>query len=166
MATYIKTYSPKAVTVSWGGIPITGYSDGEFLNITLNADLTDEVVGAAGDVALTKIANFTGTITLTLLQNAETNLDLSNIYAVQQRSDDVVRANMTIRDPSGSTLYDCRDVHMKRCADVMLSDGQNSKQWTFFCSNLIPVSANSEIVQALGIASQVNAAADLLGLGV
>lgn len=165
MATYIKTYAPQEVKIAWGGFPLTGFSDGEYINITVNADVTDEVIGAQGDVALTKIANWTGTVTLTLLQNAETNLYLSGIFAAQQRAADVVRENMTIVDPSGSTLYECRDTHMKRSADVVLSDGQNSKTWTFFVSNLVPVSSNSEITQALGIASQINAAANLLGVG-
>lgn len=165
MVDFVRTYAPQEVRVAWGGFPITGFADGEFINITLNADVTDEVIGAQGTVALTKIANWTGTVTLTLLQNAEANLYLSGIYAAQQRAADVVRENMTITDPSGSTLYECRLTHMKRAADVVLSDGQNSKTWTFFVSNLVPVSSNSEITQALGIASQMNAAAELLGVG-
>lgn len=165
MAGFIKTYAPQEVRIAWGGFPLTGFADGEFVNITVNSDVTDEVVGAQGEVALTKIANWTGTVTLTLLQNAESNLYLSGIYAAQQRAADVVRENMTIVDPSGSTLYECRDTHMKRPSDVVLSDGQNSKQWTFFVSNMIPVSSNSEITNALGIASQMNAAAELLGVG-
>jgi hypothetical protein len=162
---YIKTYSPQSVRIAWAGVPITGYADGEFVTITPNSDLTDEVVGAAGDVALTKIANYTAMVTVTLLQNAESNLYLSNIYAAQQRADDIVRENLTIVDPSGSTLYECRDAHLKTAAPVTLSDGQNAKTWTWFVSNMIPVSSNSEITQALGISSQVAAAAELLGVG-
>lgn len=165
MATYIKTYAPQEVKIAWGGFPITGLADGEFVTITPNSDLTDEVVGAQGDVALTKIANWTGTVTLTLLQNAECNLYLSNLYAGQQRAADIIRENMTITDPSGSTLYECRDTHMKTAAPVTLSDGQNSKVWTFYVSNMIPVSSNSEVTNALGIASQAAAAASLLGIG-
>jgi hypothetical protein len=162
---YIKTYAPQNVKIAWGGFPLTGFADGEFVTITPNSDLTDEVIGAQGDLALTKIANWTGTVTITLLQNSECNLYLSGIYAAQQRAADIVRATMTITDPSGSTLYECRDTHMKTAAPVTLSDGQNSKQWTFFVGNMIPVSSNSEITQALGIASQIAATADLLGLG-
>jgi hypothetical protein len=162
---YIKTYAPQAVRIAWGGFPLSGFADGEFVTVTPNSDLTDEVVGAGGDVALTKIANWTGTVTITLLQNAETNLYLSNIYYAQQRADDIVRENLTIVDPSGSTLYECRDTHLKTAAPVTLSDGQNAKTWTFFVSNMIPVSSNSEITQALGVASQVAAAAELLGVG-
>jgi hypothetical protein len=162
---YIKTYAPQEVRISWAGLPLTGFADGEFVTITPNSDLTDEVVGAQGDLALTKIANWTGTVTITLLQNAETNLYLSNIYAAQQRAADVVRENLTIVDPSGSTLYECRDAHLKTAAPVTLSDGQNAKSWVFFVGNMIPVSSNSEITQALGIASQIGAAAELLGVG-
>jgi hypothetical protein len=165
MATYIKTYAPQEVKIAWGGFPFSGFADGEFVTITPNSDLTDEVVGAQGDVALTKIANWTGMVTITLLQNAECNIYLSNLYSAQQRSPDIIRENMTITDPSGSTLYECRDAHMKTAAPVSLGDGQNAKQWIFFVSDLVPVSSNSEITNALGIASQANAAANLLGVG-
>ena len=161
---YIQTYAPQNVRIAWGGFPFNGFAEGEFVTITPNSDLTDEVVGAQGDVALTKIANYTGTVTVTLLQNAETNLYLSNIYAAQQRADDIVRENLTITDPSGSTLYECRDTHLKTAAPVTLSDGQNAKTWTFFVSNMIPVSTNSEVTSLLGIGAQMEAAASLLGL--
>jgi hypothetical protein len=162
---YIRTYAPQEVKIAWGGFPITGFADGEFVTITPNSDLTDEVVGAQGDVALTKIANWTGTVTVTLLQNADCNIYLSNLYYAQQRAKDIVRENMTIVDPSGSTLYECRDAHLKTPPVVTLADGQNAKTYTFFVSNLVPVSSNSEITSALGIASQAAAAASLLGVG-
>lgn len=166
MASYLKTYSPQSVRVAYGGFPLTGMADGQFLSITLNSDLTDEVVGSQGDIGITKIANYTATVTLTLLQNAESNIYLSAMYSAMQRADDIVRANMTIRDPSGSVIYDCRDTHIKRATDVVLGDGQNSREWTFFVSNIVPVNGDSESVQALGITSQVNAALDLVGLGI
>lgn len=162
---YIRTYAPQEVKIAWGGFPLTGFADGEFVTITPNSDLTDEVVGAQGDVALTKIANWTGMVTITLLQNADCNIYLSNLYAGQQRAKDIIRENMTIVDPSGSTLYECRDAHMKTAAPVTLADGQNAKQWVFFVSNLVPVSSNSEVTNALGIASQAASAASLLGVG-
>lgn len=162
---YVRTYAPQEVKIAWGGFPITGFADGEFVTITPNSDLTDEVIGAQGDVALTKIANWTGTVTFTLLQNADCNVYLSNLYFGQQKAKDIIRENLTITDPSGSTLYDCRDAHMKTAAPVTLGDGQNSKTWTFFVSNMVPVSSNSEITNALGMAAQAAAAAELLGVG-
>lgn len=162
----LRTYAPERVSVSWGGIFITGFAEDEFINCTPNANATETVVGAQGDVALTKIANRTGTVTLTLLQNADANIYLSNIYLAQQLGDtDVISANLTIRDPSGSTLWDCRDCHIETAASVSLSSGQNAKTWTFFCKSMMAVGANSDLVTGLGVAAQVNAAAGLLGIG-
>lgn len=163
MAGYIKTYAPQDVVVAWGGAPITGFADDTFVEATFNSDLTDEVIGAQGEVALTKIANYTGTVTITLLQNAPANLALANVYLKDQRASDVSRANLTITDPSGSLLMECQDAHLKTFAPVTLGAGQNAKSWTFFVSNMIPFGSNSNITTLLGIASQVNAFAEVLG---
>jgi hypothetical protein len=51
---------------------------------------------------------------------------------------------------------------LKRSADVTLGSGQNAKTYTFFVDELVAVGANSEIANALGIASRVNAAAGVI----
>lgn len=159
----INVYSPKEVVLSWGGAPITGLADDTFIEATFNADSTEEVIGAQGDVALTKIANGTGTVTITLLQNATTNVALANVYLKDQLEGKISRANLTITDPSGSLLMECQDAHLKTFAPVTLGASQNAKAWTFFVSKMIPVGTNSNVTSLLGIASQVNAFAEVLG---
>lgn len=159
---YIKTYSPKDVVIAWGGVAITGLAEDTFLTVTRNADNSEEVVGAQGDVALTKVANTTGMIELTLLQNADANNILSNLQLLQDGESDLFRANMTIQDPSGGTIWEAKDTHLKKGTDVTLGASQNGKTWQFFVSDLQAVGANSAIVNALGIASRVNAAAGLI----
>lgn len=159
---YIKTYSPKDVVIAWGGVAITGLSDDTFVSVTRNTDNSEEVVGAQGDVALTKVANTTGMIELTLLQNADANNILSNIQLLQDGASDLFRANMTIQDPSGGTIWEAKDAHIKKATDVVLGASQNGKTWQFFVSELQAVGANSAIVNALGIASRVNAAAGVI----
>lgn len=159
----INVYSPKQVVVAWGGAPITGMADDTFIEAAFNADSTEEVIGAQGDVALTKIANGTGTVTLTLLQNATTNIALSNVYLKDQLEGKISRANLTITDPSGSLLMECQDAHLKTFAPVTLGASQNAKAWTFFVSNMVPIGTNSNTTTLLGVASQVNAFAEVLG---
>lgn len=159
---YIKTYSPKDVVIAWGGVAITGLAEDTFLTVTRNADNSEEVVGAQGDVALTKVANTTGMIELTLLQNSVVNNILSNIQLLQDGESDLFRANMTIQDPSGGTIWEAKDTHLKKSTDVTLGASQNGKTWQFFVSDLQAVGANSAIANALGLVSRINAAAGVI----
>lgn len=166
MAT-IKTYSPKDVQISWFGFPITGVAEDTFVTVRLNADASETIVGAQGDVAPTKIANDTGMVELTLLQNAETNIALSDIYLAQRVASDLFKGNMTITDPSGGMLFEVSDAHLMTFAECVLGSGQNAKTWTFFADRITPIGSNSEITQALGVASRVNALFKLVtGSGV
>jgi hypothetical protein len=158
----VKTYSPKDVVIAWGGVAITGVAEDTFITVTRNSDNSDTVVGAQGVVAHTKIADQTGMIELTLLQNAEANVVLTDIQLAQDGASDMFFWNMTITDPSGGMLWDARDAHLRRASDVTLGSGQNAKTYTFFVDELVAVGANSEIANALGIASRVNAAAGVI----
>lgn len=156
MAT-IKTYSPKDVQLAWFGFPLTGMAEDTFVTVRLNSDASETIVGAQGDVAPTKIANDTGMVEVTLLQNSETNIALSDVYLAQMSASDLFKGNMTITDPSGGMLFEVSDAHLMTFAECVLGSGQNAKTWTFFADRIYPIGSNSEITQALGITSRVNA---------
>lgn len=166
MAT-IKTYSPKDVQIAWFGFPLTGMAEDTFVTVRLNSDASETIVGAQGDVAPTKIANDTGMVEVTLLQNSESNIALSDIYLAQRASSDLFKGNMTITDPSGGMLFEVSDAHLMTFAECTLGSGQNAKTWTYFADRLTPIGTNSEITEALGAASRINALVKLAtGSGV
>lgn len=159
----VKTYSPKEVSIAWYGIQFSGLGEDTMVSITRNSDNSTPTVGAQGVIQHVKSADLTGTLEVTLLQNSETNIYLTNIQLLQDNSPDLFFGNMTVTDPSGGQLWDCRDAHLMKSADCVLGSGHNAKTYTFYIDECVAVGANSEIATALGVASRVNAAAGLFG---
>lgn len=133
----IRTYSPENVTVNWGGkFNFTGFADGTFITMTRSTPRTDVVVGAKGDNAITKSANYSGTVEVTLLQNSPTNEYLTYIMNVEDTSGELTRAPIEVIDPSGAVLSIAQRCHIQEPAPTTLGDGQNAKTWVFYTENL------------------------------
>lgn len=131
-------YSPKDVVCSWNGIAITGFAPDSFLRLQRNSDLVTPVVGAGGDVALTRNADKTGTIEIELMQTAESNQYLNALYAKQENMELElgIASNFIIYDPSGSVMATGVNAWLQALPDVELGADQNSKVWTFGCEKL------------------------------
>jgi hypothetical protein len=71
----VSTYDPKKVIITLGGVPISGYADGTFVQIDPNAEAWTKKVGADGEVVRGLSNDNTHTIQVTLLQTS-----LSNAY--------------------------------------------------------------------------------------
>ena len=137
MSNYIREYSPDKVSVTWGGkMPMSGFADGTFISMSRNSARTDVTVGAQGDSGITRSADYTGLVEVTLLQNSPTNQYLTYLMSVEDTSDELVRANMEVIDPSGAVLAIAARCHLQTPADIVLGDGQNAKTWTFFSEHL------------------------------
>ena len=86
----VRTYDPKQVIITVGGVPMSGFSDGTFLEIDRNEPTWNMVVGADGLVTRGKTNNFSGTMTLTLKQSSPSNDVLSGFMAIEEASNGVV----------------------------------------------------------------------------
>jgi hypothetical protein len=71
----VMSYDPKKVIVTLGGVPISGYADGTFVQIDPNGETWVKKVGADGEVSRSLSNDNTHTIQLTLGQ-----MSLSNVY--------------------------------------------------------------------------------------
>lgn len=132
----LTTYSPVEVTVNWGGwVDITNFAAGTAIVAARSVDNTAPEVGMQGDVALTNVADKTGTIAFTLLQTAQTNSILSKIQNRQDRTN-IIRGDLTINDPSGSFLCRGKNAHIMAPPEVALGDAQETREWTFYCEFL------------------------------
>lgn len=175
MAQTLRTYSPQEVTVSWAGVvPISNFADGTAIEVSRNADNTQQLVGMQGDVGLTYNADKTGQITINIMQTGETNRLLSAIQNKQDFTGKLFRGDIVISDPSGSYLCVARNCHIMTAPTVSLGDGQNSKEWVFFAERLdftdapvgfvAPASSVARIAGAVGgLESVSDALNELLG---
>ena len=145
-------WSPKDVNIAWDVLgAITGFADDTFVVLSRNEDMTEEVVGADGKLATTRNADRTGTITVTLMQTAESNTLLSVLAHAQEKATKFLTGAITITDPSGSVLAVGTGAYLKAMPEVTLGSGQNAKEWMFYCEGLeygttaIPDSISSDL---------------------
>lgn len=137
MAMY-QQYSPKDVVCSWNGIAIEGLAPDSFLRLQRTSPLITPVVGAGGQVALTRNADKTGTIEIELMQTSLSNQMLSAIQAKQDNMEleEDISSNFVIYDPSGSVLATGINAWLQELPQIELGRDQNSKTWIFGCEKL------------------------------
>lgn len=137
MAMY-QQYSPKDVVCSWNGIAIEGFAPDSFLRLQRTSPLITPVVGAGGQVALTRNADKTGTIEIELMQTSLSNQMLSAIQAKQDNMEleEDISSNFVIYDPSGSVLATGINAWLQELPQIELGRDQNSKTWIFGCERL------------------------------
>jgi len=77
----VETYDSKKVIITLGGVPISGYTDGTFVNVTANSERWTRKVGADGEVNRALSNDNTSTIDITLLQTSLSNDYLRTVEA-------------------------------------------------------------------------------------
>ena len=133
----VKTYDPKQIVIVLGGIIITGFADGTFLNITYNEDQFALTVGADGEGARAKSNNNSARIEVSLLQTASANALLSNLrrldISIPGRAGVVP---LQIRDVLGGTLYEAQDCWIVKSPDAEYSKEISERTWILETDNL------------------------------
>lgn len=86
MALLLGSYSPNDIQVIVGGVPVSGFGDGDFIKAEYMTDAAVLKEGADGSPALSYKKGVTrgGTITLTLLQTSMSNNILNGLLFVQK----------------------------------------------------------------------------------
>lgn len=148
----LEVYSSRDVQVAWAGIAFSGFASDSFVGIEPNADLTDEEVGADGQLATSINPDRTGTVTIALQQNSQTNLVLSGVLHDQMYKGRKFRkGDLTVADPSGSVLAYLKGAYIKTRPSISLGSTStgNSYTWTFFCEEMIYTPAPPGISKAV-----------------
>jgi hypothetical protein len=134
----LPVYSSREVSIAWSGQKLDGLAPDSFVTFSLNSDLTDEEVGADGQVNISRLPDNTGSCTFSFQQNSTANLILSGILLAQQNSPTFITGSLTIVDPSGSVLALLTNAHIKTAPEVSLGSTATgaTRDWVFFCENM------------------------------
>ena len=160
MAQTLRDFVPEAVTIAWGGIVMEGFAAESFVTIARSVANTTVQVGAAGDVGITKNADRTGTISVTLMQNSATHRFLSAVQVAQDNDNELYRAPLTVTDPSGSMICRMEAAHIQTPPEVVLGGDQNPKTWGFFSEQVTYLEAPAGFVVPAGEASRIQGAVE------
>ena len=140
----VRTYDPKSVIITIGGVPMSGFSEGTFLEVVRNEPTWNMVVGADGLVTRGKTNNFSGTLTLTLKQSSPSNDVLSGFLAI----DEVTNAGVIpilVKDLSGNSIYFAARCWINQYANSTFDKAITDRVWTLSMDDAdIFVGSNSE----------------------
>lgn len=140
----VSTFDPKSVVITIGGIPISGYADGTFLEITADNQQFSKVVGADGYTTRVKSNNYGGVMTLTLAQTSPSNDYLSGILHLDRASNTGV-VPILIKDLSGTTVIFSATAWIQQFPDVSFGNEMNNRAWTFDLAEIdIMIGGNEE----------------------
>lgn len=139
----VRSYDPKSIIVTVGGVPISGYTEGTFVTITRDEDTWAKNVGADGLVSRVKTNNFTGSCVITLKQTSPSNDYLSGIIAADEITNSAV-VPVLVKDLSGTSTYFSGTGWIKKWADSSFSKEIGDREWTLDLSTLdLLVGSNS-----------------------
>lgn len=160
----LPTYTSKNVKITWAGHTFVGLAPDSFIEISPNADVTDEEVGADGSVSISFLPDITGLVTISLQALSPTNSWLSNAVNLQDLEGDVASSNMTVYDPSGSIVAVIYDAHIKTKPTITrgsTATGQ-TMDWVFFSQKVLFTATTAKNAGAVGILADVLNGADLI----
>ena len=125
----VKTYDPSKVNISWGGVPISGFAEGTFVNITPAEEAWVKVVGSDGSVTRVRVVNDTARIVLTLKQSSASNDFLSAIWKEDKRLGNRLEPFM-LKDEMGTTKVLAEQAWIVGVSAVEYAKDLTSREWT------------------------------------
>lgn len=137
-----KVYTSDEVTIAIGPVLVdSGYADGEFLRVEGETDITEDVVGTDGEVAVSRTNDYRATITVLLLQTADANLGLSVLANLAVNSPGMAGAIVPtlVRDRNGSSLYTAENSWVQKAPDASFDRTAQSREWPVRCAKLIRI---------------------------
>ena len=132
-----RIYDSNEVQISFAGVPVTGYADGQFLSITHTSDAFVSMVGTDGQVARSKSNDNRAEISIDLLQTSPTNAAFSAIHLADKNAPGGagIGAFLCV-DLNGTSLYAAGNCWIKRSPDPTFDREPTSRTWLLECDAL------------------------------
>lgn len=127
------------VQVSFAGIPIEGWSTGDVITITWEADAFFDQVGNKGDVARGKTNDKRANIEIRLQQTSPVNAALSGVFLadINAPGGAGIGAFLCV-DLNGTSLYTAGDCWIQRAPDPVFAAEPGERVWMLRAAQLQP----------------------------
>ena len=126
----IKTYDAKKVIINYGGAPIRGFNDGDFISIKATSDRWTKKVGADGEVARSRSNDETSEVTLSLSQTSPANSVLTAFMEADRLSNRGVLPLTMVDVISGMTFF-WPQAWIKKVPDITRGKELKNTDWVF-----------------------------------
>ena len=131
----LRTYDPKQVVLTVGGVPINGFADGTFISVERSSDTFEKVSGADGITSRAKINDFSGSLVVTLAQTSPSNDVLSSIALLDEASSSGV-VPVLLKDVGGSTIIFSAKGWIKKPPTVEYGKAITNREWALDLADL------------------------------
>lgn len=129
------TYDPKNVNILVGGISISGFVDGTFLECDMDEDAFIKRKGADGITSRAKNNNNSGTITITLQQTSPSNAVLQG-FALLDRASGKGIIPVLINEAGTASTIATGFAWVKKVAKPSYAKEVLDRQWVLDCAEL------------------------------
>lgn len=129
------TFDPKDLVLTVGGVAISGFADGEFVNIERTNDSFSMVSGADGDTSRAKSNDKTGQVTITLAQTSPSNAVLQGFAVLDEQSNDGV-VPVIAKDLNGASIFFSKAAWVRKPASANFGKEIQNREWVLDCSDL------------------------------
>lgn len=126
----VATFDPKSVVIAIGGVPLSGFADGTFLELTQDTQQFTKTVGADGFTTRVKSNDYGATLTVTLAQSSPSN-DYLSALAATDRATNLGVVPILIKDLSGSSIIFAATGWIQQIPDATWGNEINNLAWTF-----------------------------------
>jgi Bacteriophage KPP10, Structural protein ORF10 len=131
----VKTYDPKLVVITFGGVPLSGYADGTFVVVEREADMFTKVTGADGQTSRAKSQNRSGSVTVTLQQTSPSN-DALNVFANADELSNQGVKPLTVKDLSGRSESFSANAWIRKKPNQEYAKEITNREWVIDCADM------------------------------
>jgi hypothetical protein len=130
----LRTYDSGQVVITVGSHVVTGYNDGDFVQVEEQGDGIQASIGANGEMARSMSQVRSVKITLTLQQTSPTNDVLSALANVDRRTGAGTFA-FSMADLMGSTVVEDSNSFILKKPNSGFGTGISTREWVIQTSN-------------------------------
>lgn len=126
----VKTYDAKLVSITFNGIIVNDFADGDFVAISGLSENFEFVQGADGSENRNN-KNITGCdVAITCSQTSQTNDLFSAVHAID-KSLNTGKGGLLIKDLSGTTIISSGQAYIKGYSDANYGNTLGTRTWNF-----------------------------------
>lgn len=131
----VHTYDPSQFQLIVGGIPLSGYADGTFIEVERDEAMWNKVTGADGITSRAKTSNKAGQVRVTLAQTSPSN-DVMSALAVADELTNAGVFPVLLKDGSGRSVVASSAAWVQQMPTAEFSKEITNRTWIIDCAGM------------------------------
>ncbi len=142
----LSTYDPKKHVVIFAGVLLSGFADGQFVQVQPVGPGFTKKTGVDGDVTRSRSADRSGSLTVSLMQTSLSNDRLSAIYSADRAGfNGAGVGSLTIQDLAGFTLFFAARAWIANDPDATLDAAATTRDWQIDYAEMDPIHGGNPV---------------------